>query len=265
MKPGVLFIGHGTRMDSGICEFRSFVEKASERLREYLHWKETDGWIGESFLELKPPTILDAIEEAVRDGYKQILAVPIFLFSARHIKSDIPRFLTQAKSRHPQLSLQCLPPIGCSQPLIEAAIGRLYESGYRETMRPTCVIFVCRGGTDEEARKEFLNLVRCVKARLAVLAPRTKAAYLAGMGPRLHEVLEEASDEGYETIYVLPLLLFHGRLVLQLHEEIQEWNRNFLYHKMRVILANHLGNHPFLLDVIAETAAVMIGKGSMLQ
>jgi sirohydrochlorin ferrochelatase len=254
MRQGILFIGHGTRESTGIREFNFFATKVEARIRELAGENAKTCWFGSCFLELKAPTISESIRNAVDAGCQRIIAVPIFLFSARHIKSDIPRLLSSAKNGYPGLSITCLTPLGNRNALVETCVERIFESGYYPDMKQVCLVFVCRGGKDEEARREFRCVVQKIIDSLGHLAEfqsGRKEVYLAGEGPRLHEVLVTATNEGYEAAYVVPILLFQGQLTSDLKREVQEWNENGENHDLNVILTSHLGSHGSLITSVA--------------
>jgi len=63
-------------------------------------------------MEFFAPALSDLAKEAVRDGKREPLVVPLFLVAGAHLAEDIPARVTEAKRRYPQLQIEPLPPIG---------------------------------------------------------------------------------------------------------------------------------------------------------
>jgi len=65
-----------------------------------------------AYMEFIAPTLSDVAEEAVMDGKRELLVVPLFLAAGAHLAEDIPAQATEARRRFPQLQIELLPPIG---------------------------------------------------------------------------------------------------------------------------------------------------------
>jgi sirohydrochlorin cobaltochelatase len=75
-----------------------------------------------AYVEFIPPTVSDVAGEAVRDGKRELLVLPMFLAAGAHLAEDVPAQVTEARSRFPQLQIELLPPIG-----EHARVRRLFQ------------------------------------------------------------------------------------------------------------------------------------------
>jgi len=64
------------------------------------------------YMEFAGPDLLAVANEAVRDGVTRLRLLPLFLAGGAHVANDIPEQVNAAQSRHPELRIEVLPPIG---------------------------------------------------------------------------------------------------------------------------------------------------------
>lgn len=95
MSTATLIIAHGSRE----AESNQGLFDLLHRLRE----KHPKHRVVGAFLELAEPTIPDAIEQCITAGATEIFVLPLMFFPGRHVRRDIPRFLEEAKTRHPKV------------------------------------------------------------------------------------------------------------------------------------------------------------------
>ncbi|MGB8475728.1 MAG: CbiX/SirB N-terminal domain-containing protein [Candidatus Acidiferrum sp.] len=65
-----------------------------------------------AYMEFTPPALSDVAEEAIKDGKRELLVLPLFLAAGAHLAEDIPAQVADARTRFPQLQIELLPPIG---------------------------------------------------------------------------------------------------------------------------------------------------------
>src|SRR6056297_3115744 len=91
----ILLAGHGSRR-----------EKSNEQVRELA--AQLEGRLGipvdAAFLELAEPAIDEAIA-GLAATVSQVTVVHLSLFAASHVKNDVPLAVTQARERHPELTI----------------------------------------------------------------------------------------------------------------------------------------------------------------
>jgi len=105
MKKFVLIVSHGSREKSANREF--------ERITREYGAKHPDWKVTHAYLDLASPSIPEALESLVRKTNPQeIIILPFFLFSARHVKKDIPAILRAFRENHPQMKVRLAKPLG---------------------------------------------------------------------------------------------------------------------------------------------------------
>src|SRR5436305_7924085 len=89
--PSLLVIGHGSRDPEGVAEYWRFVDLVA---------RTTDVPVGGGFIELAEPDLDTAVDKLVADGAEHIVAVPLVLLGAGHMKLDGPAALERGRARH---------------------------------------------------------------------------------------------------------------------------------------------------------------------
>lgn len=87
-----LLIAHGSREPQANQAFDTLLE----RFKKLKPQRKIYG----AFLELAKPSISEALEEAIAQGARDIVIIPLMFFPGRHVKEHIPAFMEQAKARH---------------------------------------------------------------------------------------------------------------------------------------------------------------------
>lgn len=99
----ILVVGHGSRSKEASEVFNRVLDDF--RLK-------VNGKVEGCFMELCPPNIPDTIENMYKNGIRDIVVVPYFLFSGIHIKDDIPGILKSVKVKYVDLKISLARPIG---------------------------------------------------------------------------------------------------------------------------------------------------------
>jgi sirohydrochlorin cobaltochelatase len=63
----------------------------------------------QAFLEFQPPTLEEALAEALAAGCTQIDLMPVFWASGGHVANDLPPLLARFRAAHPAIELRLLP------------------------------------------------------------------------------------------------------------------------------------------------------------
>ena len=103
MKSAYLVIAHGSREAEANQAFFEFLE----RFRKAYPGR----WVEGAFLELAKPDIALGIENCVARGVSEIINLPMMFFPGRHVKEDIPKFIEEAKARHPEVDFHYAGPV----------------------------------------------------------------------------------------------------------------------------------------------------------
>lgn len=250
----VLLIGHGTRDPEGAAELRVFARALAERL--------ADGRpVIPCFLELAPPSILEAIAAIVRQGVRRIVAVPLLLFAAGHVKNDIAAALNVARARHPGLQIWYGAPLEVQPQMLAAVDDRLAELERALPPRPRAecaVLVVERGSSDPTANAAVYQLARLIWEGRGFGWVET--CFIGITRPSLPEGLERCRLLGARRILVLPYFLFTGVLVQRIGRVVERYRQR--HPELEIGVARHLGVHASVLE-LAHRRIEEAGQGEV--
>lgn len=95
----LVVIAHGSRRDASNDEVRDLVHSMSQL------GDQSFDVITACFLELAEPSIKDALGSCVELGANEIIVMPYFLSAGTHVSHDIPRELSEAREKHPNITI----------------------------------------------------------------------------------------------------------------------------------------------------------------
>jgi sirohydrochlorin ferrochelatase len=234
----VLYVSHGSRVKETREEAVSFLQAVHERVDVSL-------W-GISFLELTKPDMRSGIERLVNQGATEIAIVPVLLLSAGHYYKDIPEEITEAMSLYPNVKFKYGKPIGIQDRIIDVLAERVRET---ESFDPinSDILLVGRGSKNPETKRSIETIARQLEEKLQVTG--IEVSYLAACSPSFEEGLERSLKKQSETI-VVPYLWFTGLLIRSMTKRI-----NLLQQEgHRIKMTTYLGNHPHILQALADRA-----------
>jgi len=116
MKPAFLVVAHGSREKPAQEEFKRLVGKYRKR---HPGWK-----IAHAFLELARPSIPDALE-TLAAGSDDLYVLPLFLFTAKHVRKHIPEILETFRKSRPGVKVRLAKPLGADAQLLALLDQRL--------------------------------------------------------------------------------------------------------------------------------------------
>jgi sirohydrochlorin ferrochelatase/(2Fe-2S) ferredoxin len=243
-KLAFVVLGHGSRDRSANDDFERCVDA-------WRAGRQDDALVAHAYVELAPPS-LDATLDAIAPDVDEVVIVPFFLFSAGHVKNDMPLALARARKRFPTVRFVAAPPLGVHPKLAQLAFERAESTGQieEEKLLRTAMVIVGRGSSDPDANADFCKLVRLAgEGRKLMLVEPT---FVGITRPLFAETLEHVARARPERIVVVPYLLFAGRLVEKLRVQVGHFTER--YPGTRVVLAPTLGVDPRVLALLAERA-----------
>jgi precorrin-8X/cobalt-precorrin-8 methylmutase len=119
-KKAVLLLGHG-----------SPVREANRVLRDVARSIQASGGyasVQPAFLQFEEPDFHAALDLIAREGAREVIITPYFLYRGSHITNDVPRLIEEAKKRHPGINLTLAPTLGFHTKLVDVAIERIEEA-----------------------------------------------------------------------------------------------------------------------------------------
>jgi sirohydrochlorin cobaltochelatase len=246
--PTTLLIGHGTRDAEGAREALHFAARLADRLAARLG----PGWpVVPCFLELTDPPILPTIARCAEAGLSEIVALPLMLFGASHVKSDIPAALAVARARHPGLTIRYGAPLGVQPEMLEVVDARIAAAEAASPPYPreqTALLLVERGSSDPDANARVYQLGRMLWEGRGF--GWVEPCFIGITRPSLEEGLARCLALGARRVLVLPYFLFTGVLVRRISRIVAAVAASHPAIDFQV--ADHLGCHPRLLDLVVR-------------
>lgn len=241
--PLLIFLGHGSRDPRAAAEHEALVE-AYRATRPELE-------VATAYIELAEPLLQEALASAASRA-SRVIVVPLFLFAAGHVKNDVPLALDAARARFPGVTFAAAPPLGVHPGLVGLAWERAapFVPGDADARRKTFLLVVGRGASDPDANGEFCKLARLIGERRGLM--HVEPTFLGITEPRVEASLDHVARVRPERLVVLPYLLFAGRLLAKLGDEIDAFARRHPWIETR--LAPHLGTDARLFSVVDERA-----------
>lgn len=246
----LLVVGHGSRDPSANVEFEALVQAYRER--------RPDLSMSLGYVELAEPCLSLALAQAASDA-ESVVVLPLFLFAAGHVKNDIPLALAEARRDFPQVRFHAARVLGVHPRMAELAFERAALAGELEAAR-TAVVLVGRGSSDPDANGDFCKLARLFGEGRGFHS--VTPCFMGITRPAVEETLEQVARSRPERLLVVPYLLFGGRLIAKLAEQVQAFSASYPW--IRTALARHLGVHPTLLDLIDERVTQALSEEAPL-
>jgi len=240
----ILLLGHGSRDFNAIVEFTAFITLFKAETRRSL--------VFPAFLELASPSIPEAIQQAVSAGAKRIIAVPLFLFSGRHVLEDLPRILSESRAAFSGIELFYGKPLGLHPSILELAAERIHGSSPpRPDDDQSGLLVVGRGTLEPMAINETARFTEQLAHRLS--RPRVRHCFAEVSPPFLPGALETILILGVKAVTIFPALLFTGIIIQRIQHQVAQQRKR--YPGVSLSLAPYLGVHPLLVEAVQDQIA----------
>ena len=243
--PALFLIGHGSRRDSGVAQFHAFADAvASAR---------PGTPCGRGLIEHAAPDLESGFDNLVALGATSVVAVPLVLLGAGHMKDDGPDALELARLRHPGVEFAYGRDLGIHPLVLAAAQDRVEEAG---GTRADAVVLVGRGSTDPDANADLYKVARLLAdARglgtggdpslpLGVVEP----AFVSLAPPGVHSAMDRCKALGARSIAVVPYFLFTGVLVERIADQATAWSG--AHRDVMVSVGRELGIDRRVVDLV---------------
>lgn len=220
--PALLLIGHGSRSREGVAQLFAFADALRARAAGVE--------VGCGVIEFAAPDLDEAIDELVGRGVERVVAVPLVLLGAGHLKDDGPAALARARRRHPGVAFSYARDLGVHPAVLAVAEERARGALARLPSAPSgerAVVLVGRGSTDPDANGDLYKAARLLADHRRLTGPgeldEVLPAFVSLARPSLPEALERAERLGATTVAVVPYFLFTGVLPERIGEQARAW------------------------------------------
>lgn len=237
----ILFVCHGSRVESSCIEAINFIDSCKSELQHI-------PIIESCFLELASPTIEEGFRRCVEQGATHIGVVPFLLLTAAHALHDIPEELSEVQAAYPDVSVSYGQPIGVSPKVSQILVDKVTET--KVSLEDAQVIIVGRGSSMVEVREQLNSIVDGTKESI----PHPSICYLTACTPSFEDSLDEALHSDCSTVIIVPYLIFTGILTRTIEKTIDTLN----VMRKKVIVTEPLGTHRNLKEALLDRVAEVI-------
>ena len=237
--PSLLLVGHGSRSPAGVAEYWRFAE--------VLHQEAPALDVGCGFIELARPSLDTAIDRLVVGGASSIVAVPLVLLGAGHLKNDGPAALARGRQRHPGVAFHYGRQLGVHPGVLDVADERIRDAT-ADGSPPAAAVVVGRGSSDPDANADLYKVTRLLAdgRGLAMAEP----AFVSITTPSVPAALDRCRRLGADRVAVVPYFLFTGVLVDRIAEQAGRWGA--AHGDVDVVVGGHLGPDRRIARLVLE-------------
>ncbi|MED1566835.1 sirohydrochlorin chelatase [Bacillus paramycoides] len=226
----VLYICHGSRLKAAKEEAIQFITSCMSRVE--VNIQEV------CFLELASPSIDEGFRTCVKRGATEIVAIPVFLLAAGHVKEDIPLELRKLNEQYPNIKIVYGNPFGVSEVLVKAVYNGM---GIKEEVT---LLLVARGSSDPQTLQDIKWISSLFQKEKNII--KVEVCYLAAAEPKFDEKLKEIVEQKERNIVVLPYLLFTGLLMKHIEKEVRQ------YESEEIKTSPYLGKNVAFRDMLIQ-------------
>ena len=212
-RPSLLIVGHGSRSAAGVAEYWKLAGVVADQAPELD--------VGCGFLELASPDLDTAVDHVVAMGATSVVATPLVLLGAGHMKNDGPAVLHRARHRHPSIDFRYARDLGVHPLVLDVAQDRVMASVAADDPAATAVVLVGRGSSDPDANADLYKVSRLLwdSRGLGMVEP----AFVSLAAPDVPAALDRCRMLGATRIAVVPYFLFTGVLVDRIRAQTTAW------------------------------------------
>ena len=212
-NPALLVVGHGSRSAAGVAEYWDLARAVAGAAPELD--------VGCGFIELAAPDLDTAVDRLVDRGAESVVAVPLVLLGAGHMKDDGPAALHRGRHRHPGVRFAYGRHLGVHPSVLAVAEDRIRAAVGAGEPAETAVVLVSRGSSDPDANADLYKVARLLwdSRGLALVEP----AFVSLARPSVPAALDRCRLLGATRIVVVPYFLFTGILVDRIGEQVGAW------------------------------------------
>lgn len=238
--PALLLVGHGSRSAEGVAAYWQFADTVQAMA--------PDLRLGCGFIELAEPDLDTAIARLVEAGATSVVAVPLVLLGAGHMKNDGPAALARARRHHPGVEFAYGRALGIHPAPLAVAAERVATATAGWPAEGSGVVAVSRGSSDPDANADLFKVARLLSDRHG--AEFVEAAFVSLAPPSLPEALERCLRLGAARVAVVPYFLFTGVLVDRIGAQARAWAAD--HRDVEVRIGHEMGPDRRLAELVLD-------------
>ena len=112
----LLLVAHGSPRPEANADIRQVADELRRRVAELP--------VRIGYLDCNAPDIATAVDECVADGATEVVVVPYFLHSGRHLVRDIPEILEQSAQKFPAITITMTDYVGHQPAIADILLDR---------------------------------------------------------------------------------------------------------------------------------------------
>ncbi|MFB6068878.1 MAG: CbiX/SirB N-terminal domain-containing protein, partial [Halobacterium sp.] len=238
----VLLVGHGSRR-----------EKSNEQVRDLAAKLEAELGVpvDAAYLELADPPIPEAID-ALAPSCRTLTVVPLSLFGASHVKSDVPLAVQTARTRHDDLTVHYGSHLGVHPSLVDLLDERVRavetDLGVDRAAGDVTVVVCARGSSDPDSNADVHKLARLLYEGREF--DRVEASFIGVTTPLLDETLHTVAKDRPDAVVVVPYMLGDGTLTQRIVDRTAAFDDEYPY--VAAAAGGPLGADDRVVDVLAD-------------
>ena len=248
MKQAVLILAHGSRDAGARAEYRRLVDTLAPRLPNTPLELSVLEFAGDEL-----PSIREGLGRCASHGVQRVVALPYFLFSAGHVREDLPTELRQAAAEWPNLEVAYQPSLGVDPRILDALDSRAAEAAQALSGQPagsTALLLVGAGTSDAEANADLYRAARLLWERRGY--ELVEVSFVSLTEPAISEAVGRCCALGATRIVAVPYFLNTGVLSRRIAARLETCRGE--RPDIEIVLAAEIGLHPAVIDLLVERA-----------
>lgn len=248
----ICLIGHGSRDPEGVQEFLTLSQK--------LHESKFCNIIEPGFLEFAKPTAAEALSACKHSGAKNIIILPVILFSGEHTQRDVPRIAGEVFQDHPETNLFFAKPLATHPKVIEVCQKRIENEEKNSpksiSRSETLLMTIGHGSCDKSYNSEVKKVLSQLGEKMGFGKTIT---FLAETSQGSLEDLQKIfAQREFLRVNLMPFFLFSGIWVKRIHTLAETFQSK--YPDTEIIKAPCLSHHALVVDALIQRARESVSK-----
>ena len=120
MNRAVVLVGHGSQIENA--------GEALDRVCESLQKKEPGTIFRVGFLEITSPSIPEAVESCFAEGADEVIVLPYFVQSGKHVNRHIPEIVSELTAHYPAKKIRLARHLDFDERIVALVGDRIREA-----------------------------------------------------------------------------------------------------------------------------------------